>query len=59
MKRFTLILSGLILCFGLAFAQTTKISGSVADENGEAIIGSTIIVKGYAKLGTVTDINGK
>ena len=59
MKRFTLILSGLVLCFGLTFAQTTRISGSVADEKGEAIIGSTIIVKGNARIGTVTDINGK
>lgn len=59
MKRFTLILSGLILCFGLAFAQTTKISGIVSDEKGEAVIGSTIIVKGNTRIGTVTDINGK
>lgn len=59
MKRFTLILSGLILCFGLAFAQTTKISGIVSDEKGEAVIGSTIIVKGNSRIGTVTDINGK
>ncbi|MCX6327062.1 MAG: TonB-dependent receptor [Bacteroidia bacterium] len=38
--------------------QKKKISGSVKDENGEPIIGATIIVSGTT-LGTLTDIGGK
>jgi len=44
---------------GLTFAQTTGISGTVVDESGEPIIGSTIIVKDNSKIGTITDVNGK
>ena len=59
MKRMTLILSCLIFSMGLTFAQTTGISGTVVDESGEPIIGSTIIVKDNSKIGTITDVNGK
>lgn len=37
--------------------QSRKINGSVIDENGESIIGASILVKGTA-IGTVTDLDG-
>jgi len=57
MKKLSLVV-GLVL-FGLAsmFAQRA-ITGSVIDEQGEALIGATILVKGTS-VGTVTDIDGK
>ena len=37
--------------------QAKKITGTVVDENGEAVIGASVVVKGTSK-GTITDING-
>lgn len=43
-----------------ALAQHQKVSGSVTDPKGEAIIGATVTVKGnMAKGATITDINGR
>ncbi len=39
-----------------SFAQT-RVSGSVADTNGEPLIGASVAIKGKL-VGTVTDING-
>ncbi|NLX82152.1 MAG: SusC/RagA family TonB-linked outer membrane protein, partial [Proteiniphilum sp.] len=39
--------------------QGKTITGTVADNAGEAIIGATIVVQGDASRGTVTDIDGK
>jgi len=44
---------------GLAIAQNKQVSGTVTDESGEPIIGASVIVKGKATMGTVTDMNGK
>ena len=56
-KRFTLFLVGLFLSVGMAFAQT-KISGTVvSQEDGEPIIGASVLVQG-SKVGTVTDVDG-
>lgn len=38
--------------------QAKKITGTVVDENGDAIIGASISIKGTNK-GTITDIDGK
>lgn len=38
--------------------QTQTIRGTVADENGEPIIGANVSVKGTTK-GTITDVNGE
>lgn len=40
-----------------AFAQSSLISGNVTDENGEPIVGASIIIDG-TKMGVVTDIDG-
>ena len=41
---------------GITFAQT-RVEGNVADENGEPVIGASILIKG-AGQGTTTDFNG-
>jgi len=56
-KRFSAILTMLFLCIGMAFAQS-KISGTVvSQDDGEPIVGASVMVVG-TKTGTVTDING-
>ena len=57
-RRFIMILSGLFLCIGMAFGQT-KITGTViSSEDGEPVVGASVVVDG-SKMGTVTDIDGK
>jgi len=56
-KKLTMLLSMLFLCIGMAFAQG-KISGTVvSQEDGDPIVGASVIVDG-TKMGTVTDIDG-
>ncbi len=46
----------LLLSIGITLAQT-RVTGHVADENGEPVIGASIQIKGTGQ-GTVTDIDG-
>ena len=55
-KKITLILFGLFLSLGIAFAQN-KITGTVFEDSGEPCIGATVMIQG-SKQGTKTDING-
>ncbi len=57
-KRVMLILSCLFLSIGFIVAQTTKISGTVVDSNGEPVISASVVAKGTT-VGTVTDLDGK
>jgi iron complex outermembrane receptor protein len=52
-------LLSLVLCFGLsvAFAQDRTVSGKVKDENGEAMPGVSVLIKGTTS-GTSTDLDG-
>lgn len=55
MRKFTLILTGLLLACVGAFAQ---IKGTVvSDEDGEPVIGASIMVKGTT-VGTISDVDG-
>ena len=57
-KRLTLLLAVLFLCIGGAIAQT-KVSGTVvSQDDGEPVIGASVVVQG-AKTGVVTDVNGR
>jgi TonB-linked SusC/RagA family outer membrane protein len=48
----------LLLAFSATgWAQARSISGTVADQNGEMLIGASILIKGTTR-GTVTDIGG-
>ena len=40
-----------------ASAQTISVKGTVIDENGEPVIGASVLVKGTLK-GEITDVNG-
>lgn len=58
MKRNLLILFLLVLSYGVAMAQTGRISGKIVDnESGESLVGANVVVKGTTK-GTVSDIDG-
>lgn len=56
-KRLSVILASLFLCVGMALAQTTISGTVVSQEDGEPIIGASVLVEG-SKTGTVTDIDG-
>ncbi len=56
MKRLSLVLLLAFASFTAMVAQRS-ISGTVTDENGESLIGATILVKGTT-TGAVTDIDG-
>ena len=56
-KRLMMFLAGLLLSMGVALAQT-QVNGTVTSaDDGEPVIGASIMVEG-TKTGTVTDING-
>ncbi len=57
-KKLTLLLIALLLASVCASAQPKRIKGQVLDENGLSAIGATVVLKGNAKVGTVTDIDG-
>lgn len=57
-KRLMMLLVGLFLSLGMALAQT-QISGTVvSSEDGEPVVGASVLVVGTS-TGTVTDIDGK
>lgn len=43
---------------GQSSSERTKLTGTVVDENGEALVGVSVLVKG-STIGVITDINGK
>lgn len=49
----------LLLVQMTAFAQSRKISGTVTDNNGEPVIGASIMIQNKTGVGTITDIDGK
>ena len=59
MKRLTLLLACFFISMGLATAQNTKVTGTVVDESGEPVIGASVVVKGNASIGTVTNVEGQ
>ena len=56
-KLFLLILSMMLFAIGTIMAQT-NVSGKVTDDNGDPIVGASVIVKGTT-AGMVTDLDGK
>lgn len=58
-KKWMLLLVNLLIFICLASAQQKSTTGMViSDEDGEPIIGASILVKGTT-LGTISDMNGK
>jgi len=58
MKNLLLIFTYLLFSIGL-WAQTTRVVGTVVDQDGEAIIGALVKVKDNATIGMATDLDGK
>lgn len=57
-QRLTMLLAAMLLMVGTALAQT-KVNGTVtSQEDGEPVIGASVLVVG-TQVGTVTDANGK
>ena len=57
-KKLLFLLVNLFLLCGGALAQT-KVTGTVVSlEDGEPVIGASVVVAGAARTGTVTDIDG-
>ena len=56
MKKLSLFLFMVLFALSATFAQRT-VTGSVIDEEGEPLIGASILVKGTSS-GTVTDLDG-
>ena len=57
-QRLTMILVSMFLMVGAALAQT-KVNGTVtSQEDGQPVIGASVLVVG-TQVGTVTDVNGK
>ena len=54
-KRFTMVAACLLMGMSAAWAQNTKVTGHVVDENGEPVIGASVVVKGTT-IGTVTSV---
>lgn len=55
----TVMLFALFVATNAAAQQTgIDITGNVVDDNGEAIIGASVVVKGNSSYGTVTDFDG-
>lgn len=60
MKRFTLFFTCLFLSLGMALAQQKTISGIVISaEDGEPIIGASVVAKGLSGVGAQTNLDGK
>ena len=57
MKKLSLVFTFLMLCLGITMAQRT-ITGTVSDETGETLIGTSIVVKGTS-IGVITDFDGQ
>lgn len=53
----------LLLCFCFIsfqlFSQDAKLSGTVTQENGEAVISANVVIDASKGQGTVTDFDGK
>ncbi|MDR0894655.1 MAG: TonB-dependent receptor [Prevotellaceae bacterium] len=58
MRRMLCMLA-LALTTTLAVAQSRQVTGVIQDAQGEAIIGASVVEKGNAGNGTVTNIDGK
>ena len=57
MKRLTLLFTCFIMSMAVAVAQNKQVSGKIFDENGDPVIGASVLAKGTS-IGTATDING-
>ena len=57
LKRAALFLSLILLGFTLN-AQNVNISGKVVDNNGDPVIGASVVLVGNTSVGAITDLDG-
>jgi TonB-linked SusC/RagA family outer membrane protein len=57
MKKISLVLSLVLFALGFAVAQRT-VTGTITDQKGEPMVGSSVLVKGTT-TGVISDIDGK
>jgi len=57
MKKLFLLLVAFLSVEAVAFGQVT-VRGKITDQNGETIIGATVVLKSNRSVGTVTDFDG-
>ena len=57
-KRLLMFLAGLFLSIGMAVAQTQVKGTVVSSEDGEPVVGASVMVSG-TKTGSITDADGK
>ena len=53
-----LILLLLLSCLPTLAQNGVTVKGTVVDDNGETIIGASVVVKGNNSIGTISDIDG-
>jgi TonB-linked SusC/RagA family outer membrane protein len=58
MRKFTSLLTLLLLFSALAFGQNRTITGTVTDEKGDAVANASVRIKG-TRTGTTADANGQ
>lgn len=58
MYRLNQILTGALLCLSVSAFSQVRLQGEVADQNGEPLVGVTILEEGTTN-GTTTDIEGR
>src|ERR1700761_5364333 len=58
MRKILMLLTMLVCCSVLVFAQDREVTGTVTDANGLPVPGATVAIKGV-RGGTSTDANGK
>lgn len=56
-KLFLVLLVGLL--YTAVYGQNKRIEGTVLDDNGEPLIGASVVVKGSPNVGIITDADGK
>ena len=58
MKTVTMLVMLLMLTLTVSAQQPYTASGTVVDNNGEPVIGASVVLKGKSSVGTVTDFDG-
>ena len=59
-RKLMLLLACFFVGIGVATAQTQKVTGVVnSEEDGQPIIGASVVVKENPQIGTITDVDGK
>ncbi len=59
MKKLVMVFVGLFLAIGAGFAQTKLMGTVLSQEDGEPIIGASVVVQGKSSVGAVTNVEGK